>query len=489
MVIASVLTIIIQLTKTEFAVGEDPTLTLELLYTGSGSLIVSEPVAGSGMPMFRIVDLASGAERIVRTPTEFPGVRARVELESGTPHKSYHKLSRFVTFNSPGKYAISAIYQWNDGKDSAESEPIVITINGLGVRNMAINNPSFRHGLLTFINPASDPPDLMLADLVLEPGGGVRRIKPIAKASLLASPVSSVPSNQNPTMGQWVAWIEGDTIKAVHVGDTLGPTTLALFKVTSGSMVIGPIYAAVNKSNLTRGHGAAAILHKHPLKGAEIIAIDLKADKETAEAVEVARVGVPQSPAWIGSLYRIDPADKQLAFITTAPGRFMIHGAPWPKAGDSELKATKIAEWEGDFVAAGANIDHNDVIRGCALAWMGPPEERSLEVLSWKVGPDGASDSEPLGALPWPHANPIQTIKVRTRTNGSPTILLRSALGEWHVFDSKFQGKVFEPFARTDLPIDVAFVSDTEAVLVIAQIGGGILVKRLSGADLPPVQR
>lgn len=489
MVIASVITIIIQLTKTEFALGEDPTLTLELLYTGQGSMILPEPVEGSGMPIFRVVDLASGAERIVRTPTAFPGVRARVQLDSGEPHKTFHKLSRFVTFNAPGKYAISAIYEWNDGKDRAESEPIVVTVTGLGVRNMAINNPSYRYGLLTFINPVPDPSDVMLADLVLEPEGGVRRMKPVAKASLLASPVASVPPNQSPTMGQWVAWIEGDSFKAIHVGDTLGPTSLALFKTMPGAQIIHPLFAAVNKSNLTRGAGAAVLLQRHPLQGAEIIVLDLKADNESAEAIEVARAAMPKPPAWTTSVFREDPSDKRLAFITTEQDKFIIHDAPWPEPGAAELQINKVAEWEGDFVAAGVNIDHNDVIHGCALAWMGPPDERTLEVMSWKVGADGAGVSEPLGALPWSHATPIQSIKIRVRTGGMPTILLRSALGEWHVFDAAFQGKVFEPFTRTDLPIDIAFLSDEEAVLVIAQVGGGIIVKRLNGTDLPPKQR
>ncbi len=489
MVIASVISIIIQLTKTEFAVGEDPTFTLELLYGGAGSIVVPEPVEGSGMPYFRVVDLANGAERIVKKPQSFPGAKARLELLAGEPHKSFHKLGDYIPLNAPGKYAISAIYEWNNGADRAESEPVTITITGLGVRNMGINNPSFRHGLLTFINPAADPPDLMLADLVLEPEGGVKRLKPIAKATMTAVPVASCPGNQSPTMGQWIAWIEGDTFKAVHVGDTLGPTSMALFKTIPGAQIVSPLFAAVNKSHTTRGGGAAVLLQRNPLKGASLIALDLSAGPEGAAVKESARLALDRAPDWIVSFVRSDPADKRLAFITAENGKFTISDAPWPKPGDATLRATKIAEWEGDFVTAAANIDHNDVIRGCALAWMGPPEERSLEVLSWKVGPDGAFESEPLGALPWPHANPIQSIKARVRTGGSPTILLRSALGEWHVFDAKFQGKVFEPFTRTDLPIDIAFVADAEAVLVIAQIGGAIKVKRLTGADLPPNQR
>lgn len=487
-IIASVLSIAIQLTKTEFAVGEDPTMTLELLNTGATALVVPEPVKGSGMPCFRVINLSDGSERVVRPPQSFPGVRARIELEKGKVHRSFHKLGAFVPMTTPGRYSLTAIYEWDE--ESAESAPVVVTVTGLGIRALTINNPSFRYGSVVFVNPVATPPDLMLGDLVLLPDGGVRGLRPVARVPLATTPALSAPANQTPTMGQWVAWMEAETFKAVHVGDTLGPSEAASLKVRGNVEIVSPMFAGPNTSNLTRGPGAAALLRADLLAGTELIIVTLDAEKNRARATEAARVRVDGTPRWMTSLVRSNAADRRLSYVVTGQGKVTIYDAPWPRPGETALRPTQVAQWDGDFVAAHANIDHNDVIRGCMLAWMGPPDERSLEVLSWSVGPDQKPAAEPMGALQWPHASPIESISVRVRTGGKPAVLLRSALGEWHVFDGAgFEGKVFEPFTRTLLPIELAFFADTEAVLVLAEFGGGLTVKRLDGSDLPPKQR
>lgn len=484
------LSITLELNKTEWAVGEDPVLTLVLDWSEPAPQIVQAPKSGSGMPRFRLVDLASGNERMIRVPPAMPGIMSRLQLARGKPSRTFHMLSEFVKIETPGKYALSAIYEWDNGKQTAESAPLVVTVSGMGVRSMAINNPTYRFGSLAFVNPVADPADLMLADLVIEPEGGVRRIRPVAKVPVLTVPVVSCPPNQTPTMGQWVAWVEGETVKFVHVGDTLGPTAPGAYKIRGGASVVAPLMAGVNRSNLARGPGGAVLMRPDMGGGAELIVLVLDAEKDRVRATEVSRARMDRAPRWTGVLVRSDPSDRRLAFVTEVAGLVTVYDAPLAKQGETALRTTQVAQWKGDFVAAGATMSHDDVIRGCVLAWMGPPDERSLEVLSWSIAPGQQPMAEPMGALQWPHTTPIQDITLRLRSTGRPAVLLRSAQGIWHVIDGMgFDADVFEPFRETALPIDLAFLNDTEAVLVLAQISGGIVIKRLDGSDLPPKQR
>jgi len=476
----------LKFTKTEYLLGENPPFTLTIENPGPELVEIPTTDLGSGMPAIRIVDLSTGADRIVRPEKVLPFSMETITLAVGQKKSVFYLLKDFAPLASPGRFMISAIYEWDKGLQKAESPAVQITIGQTAVHNLSIDNPTAPYAMAAFINSAAEKPDLIVGDVVLLPGGGFSFVRNVGKATMGVKPILGVHANKTPGNGRYLAFTHDSKLSFLHIDTTKGATVLGSIPLKPRSELIAPVFCGPNTEPGARGGGEALILTPDAL-GSFALKVVYIAPGNPPTASDGPSIAVPgRTPAWIANFFRADKA-KVVAFIRSVPGKATLHLGQWPREGKVNEPPTLALTWDGDFVAAGASIGADDIIRGCALVWMGPPGERSLEAMSFTIDEKLKAETEPLGALPWEIVTPIDTAIVRVRIKGKPAILLRSGKGDWTVFDGTGkQAPVPVPYTSTKLPIDLAFFGDNEAVLVLAEMTGSLAVKRLDGSDLPP---
>lgn len=486
------LTIALKIDRQEFLLGEDPILTIALANNTPDDIEFLEPEPGAEWPMFRLVGVHTGQEQLFGgKPPPGPRFRPRfADLEPRETKSFQRTLSSCAKIDSPGEYLLSAIIESGDPPRRIESEPIKFNVKSFVGRGLTINNPSNVCAELAFINDRGEASEIVLADVVLAVGGGISNLRRVAPAPEFARPVLSRPPNRAATIGRWIAWIEESSLCAVHSSDQLGPTSIARAKLPGpGAIITGPIFSASNIIPAVRARGEAAIicLEEGTIRW-RFRSFELKAEGDKAALAPIADVPFPWGrPEWIQCLYRSDPDRKFVLFAVQDKGKTKVYVAPWPAKAAPQLDAALAAEWDARFVAAHAAVDVEDTIRGCVIGLMESPDEKTYEVLTWAADAKGAFADEPLGALPWPTLNPIESMQVRVRTEGVPAVLLRDLKGERHLFDGGgFAGPIAEPYRRTPLPIELAFMNDANAVLIVARIGGGFEVRTPAGGPLPP---
>lgn len=474
--------------KTEILLGENPAYTLTLENTGPGKLILPSLDKGSGYPWIKVVTLATGTEKVYKPKAVPPFAFRKTALEVGTPKSEFYVLDDTTTLTAPGQYLISAIYEWDNGQSRAESEPVKITVRQSAIFNLAVDDPTMTITPAVYVNTAGDKVELVYGNLNLEPGADFSQVQVIGKCDASAKPVIGRHMNRKPGAGRYIGWLADGKFSFLHMDEMKGPTGIGSITAKPLSVLTSPIYCAPTDLK-SRGSGAALMLSPDPL-GNTILRLVNLTPLDPPGAVEGPSVlSDGPMPQWAGNYFRKDKS-KIIAMIRAKGGKVTLHAGLWPEEGKNIDSPNQLASWDGTFVAAGATIDEKDVIRGAVLIWMGPKGEESLEVIQFMIGENFKTESEPLGALPWTMQTPIVKSIVRLRSYGTPAMLLRAGTGKWKIFDGLgFEGDVPVPYTSTDQPIDLGFIGDKQAVLIMAEMTGKLAIKNLDGSPIPPIER
>lgn len=474
--------------KTEFLLGENPVYTLTLENTGPGKLIIPSMDSGSGYPWIKVVTLATGAEKIYKPTAVPPFAFRKMALEVGAPKSAFFLLHDTATLTAPGQYLISAIYEWDKGQSRSESEPIKITVRQSALFSMAVDDPTMTITPAVYVNTAGEKAELVYGNLNLAPGADFTQVQVIGKCDVSAKPVLGRHINRKPGAGRYVGWIADGKFSFLHMDEMKGATTVGSIAAKPLSVLTSPIYCAPTDLK-SRGSGAALMLSPDPL-GKTIMRVINLTPLDPPGAVEGPSITSDSPmPQWAGNFFRKDKS-KLIVMVRAKAGKVTLHAGLWPEEGKSIDSPSEVATWDGTFVAAGATIDEKDVIRGSVLIWMGPKGEESLEVMQFNIGENFKTESEPLGALPWAMQTPIDKAIVRVRSYGTPAMLLRAGTGKWKIFDGLgFEGEVPVPYTSTDQPIDLGFIGDKQAVLILAEMTGKLGIKNLDGTPIPPIER
>lgn len=475
--------------KTELLVGEHPICILTLENTGPELLKVIHPDCGKGMPCFRLTEVKSGAETFIRGETSRGSIAEVVELALGQKLQSYISLLDAVDLRTPGEYAISVVYSYNDDRDQAESEPVRIKIRHFSSRNLFLN--SVRGSVFegVFISPAADPPDVVLANFSIKPNGGFEGVHSVGKATLMARPCLSLPPNKASSLGSWIAWIDKGKLVFTHFDTTIGASKVAELKLgTAQAEIIPPLYIEPDSSSQTNG-AALVWMDGLPPNQSSIQMINLEREKAKVRARLAAKIDVAgDRPKWMMS-HVLSDGTKLVTFIRSTEGTLSLYLTTWPDRKAPAIGLRKLLDWKADFVASGATLGLSDEIYGASLVWTGPEHERKLELIGWTIEPKGPVKEHYRQVIPWSPLIPIGAANVRVRAYGTPALLIL-ALDDysWSVWDGfkKELTPLPEPYTYTKMPMDIAFLNQRDVVLICAEAIGGFSVKQMDGSNLPP---
>ena len=472
--------------KTQLIVGESPVCQIQLTNTGQKPLEIIQPVSGGGLPAFRVKNIYTGAEELIQgnimpnaiTPTRIinPGEVISIPLP----------LLNCVGELQVGEYLISAVYLLNNGREHVESDTVKVNIAQIAVSNLFLDSVQGTTVNGVFVNSASAIPQIVATQFELNANGGVKMMIPVGKGTLRSRPCISLPPNNGPSLGNWIAWKDNNLLEFVHYDVEMGLSQTGQFTLPSNDCEIVPtLHIEQNAAFGVRAAGEVIVWtggetnRDSSLKFINLIPMENKVIARSGMSVNLAG----ERPEWIRHYVRSD-GSKIITFLRKDNHKICLYSLLLPEKGGAGIKQLK--EWTGDFVAIGATLGFDDVLRIAVLFWGDEGGEQKLEVLGLALNSGNKITKYHQSIIPWGATVNVESAKVRVRDNGDPAILIRSLDGRWAVYDG--YGKLVPvpaPYNESKLAIDIAFFNGTEIVIICAEMNGTISIKRLDGSNLP----
>lgn len=474
--------------KTEFLFQESPRCLLDLTNTGKDTIQISNPVSSLTMPVFKLVDGRTGEESVFqKKPSEWEE-DIREPLPPGKSLERGFFLLDEIKIAAPGSYRLSVLYEYDAGK-KAESAPVKLNVLPVTPKNLSLigNGPwgsiAVQYG--AWVNLAADPPQIMRTHFEALPGGGVRASHAIAKAELESRPVLSAPPNRSTAKSHWVGWLDENYLRFAHFDENMGPSPVGKFELPKLELeIISPLHSDPVTDTRVRPNAAALIWMGDPdgtRSGLQVV--ELAPNKATAGGT----VNLPGArPGWMASFERSNVAP--LVLYTQAAGeRVVLSSVLWP-AKEKSSPPTKLLEWKGKFVAAGATIDAADAILGAVLLWSSAGD--ALELVSWSWDAKGSFAEGEKQKVEWEYGKKLDSAFVRVNSQGAPVAALRDEEGKWSVFTGEEKPLPLPgAYAQTKLPFDISFLGGTEPVLIGGRNQMGFEMIKLDGSPLPAKRR
>ncbi len=485
------LQVLFSIEKTELVVGESPSCLLQIKNTGSEPLKIFQPLGGGGMPSFRVVSVKSGSDKVIQGSVQSGGIPSTQMLSPNQEVELTIPLLHNIKLLLPDDYLISVVYEYNNGMNRAESIPVKVKVHHMAVTNLFLDSVQGSGINGVWINPAKDPPDVMVTSFNLMMGNGVGKITPVGKAGFECRPVISLLPNTFPGFGQWVAWIREGSLEYVYHDEAIPLGRVEKFDLSSAQAeIVPPLYIKSNTDYGVRAPGDVILwMSGDSPQNSSVQLINLVPVGETVVVEPGTKFSINGGrPEWAMNHARSN-GSRLITFIRAGNRNVGLNSLPLPKQGGmgTSINVSPLVDWEGDLVAAGATMDLGDVIRGAVLMWTGPKDNQKLELVGWSIDANGGTSEHYRETIPWGPTVPVGAAKVRVRENGVPAVLLRPIEPDWFVYDGEGNLKpVPGPYKETSLEMDMAFLGGTEVVLICTELTGGFSVKRMDGRGLAP---
>ncbi len=478
--------------KTKFLAGERPLCTLTLKNTGNEAIELLHPNCGNGITSFRVIEIQSGIETFEKRELPPDDIPQMITILPDREFRTRVDLLNKIHLSAPGEYAVSAVYFSTDNRYQAESQPIRLKITPFAVNNLFLDSVQTSEVNGVFVNSAAKPSQITLAEFRIAVKGGLESIYSAGKTSPTMHPYMSKPPNNGRSSGKWIAWIEGENLKYTHydTGTKNNTRHVAEIKLPHGQPeIIPPLYIESADDPLIKQKGAAIIwLDGSKPNSSSMQVINLEKDEPANIAKIDGKVSIAAArPKWMMS-HTLSNSTKLVTFLSYDQEKLSLYLVPWPDRIGSEGHLQKLLTWNNDeFVAGGATLGFGDEIYGATLVRSGLADSRSLELIVWKYDAKEKIVEQYRQILPWNEMLPIGSATVRVRPDGFPAVLLRSNEYKWLVWDGldKKMKSLPAPYSDTKKALDLAFFNQSEIVLICADTGSGIMVKRLDGSDLP----
>jgi len=476
--------------KKEIVVGERLRVKLTLENKGRKPIEVNHPEGQGGMPDFRLRNVQSGEITLVKEKTQRGSIPFTIPIAQGKRIVAAIAVPEMLSFDTPGTYELSAIVAFNNGQDTAESQPTRVIVRPVTVYSLYTGIVQGSQATTVFVNGAVSPHEIGLARFELSTGGGFMDVYGLGVAIGDAPPYLSLPPHMGWANGTWVAWIDKQALMFAHFSEILGATGTARKKLNCRKAeIVPPLYMAPGADEKTREQGSALIwMQARPSEPARLQRIDLNAEGKTARADFSGHVNVPAvRPDWMTSLFRAN-GDKLAAMLFPQDGQLSLQIVFWPEKGRKAEKPIRLAKWDGKFVAGHAILGPEDIVYAAFLLQTGSEGNDKLELVGWLLDKDGRFKTHYRQTIPVDGYRPIGNAIVRAGKEGNPpAALLQSGKRKWQVWNGKGQRleAVAEPWGSTQLPMDLAFSPQGDILLICATPDGGFAVKKADGSDLP----
>lgn len=468
-------------TTTTLRFQEDSVCTFKVTNTGRDPV----PVVDAGMMphdiRLRTVNVKTGAERIYKhippggsLPSDEPPLAPGRSIQIGA------MLLDLPRELEPGEYDISMACPYARETALAESPPVRVKIRGTTPRNLTIEGTGAMVLFGTWVNVAEDPPEIVRSQFNVLPGGRARDFRPLAKATLAAAPLLSVPANRTVCRHHYVAWRDKGEIRFFHHHETLGTSPVRSIRLPDVEVrIAAPLHSDPPPDNGGRPAGAFLIWMADSGKGdPQLQAVKLTEAGATAQA----RSPLPgPKPAFLGSFARSDGRRMALVVQATA-GSVSLSLVPWPGVSGS---SKKLGEWKGEFVDLGYSMEYSDVLHGSILVRAGVEAHNDLERVDFDLDPKDAFEAKAAVRLSNDPKDPVQRAIVRVSGRGAVVALLRAASGTWSLYDGDAVSPLPGSIRTTEFPLDVCFQDDRTPILLVGAKDLGIRALTTSGEPLP----
>ncbi len=474
--------------KTQLLIGENPICSVRLKNTGRESLEIMQPLGGGGMPAFRMVNRMTGEDRIFYGYVEKSGIPTTQLLAPDEVVPLQIPLLHNLKTLTAGEYLISAVYQFNNGRNQAESEPVKVIVRSPAVRNLFLDSVQGSSVYGVGINQAAEPVEIVAIRFDLMTGGGVGMTEVVGNGDLQSKPYISLPNNLAASAGNWIAWLENNALKFTHFDENLGVSAVGSFVLPSANAeIVPPLYIQADAPWGRRAPGDVLLWSggEGSLQSSLNVVHLVSTEKEVAAKPGIKINFSARRPVWAMQHIRSN-GTRLVTYLEAVNDQLNLSAISLPGQGDRAAECNKIWSLQGDLVAAGATMGLDDVVRGAVLVWTGSGDSQKLELIGWSLDNNGGLTEHYRHTLPWSPMVPVGSARVRVRENGVPAVLLSTLEVEWFVFDG--YGKtttVPETYKETRLAIDLAFLNGSEVVLLCEEKNGGFTVKRMDGSNLP----
>lgn len=485
-----VLDITFRIEKTDLLYQQDTYCRISFTNTGAKPIQVPPPLAESLNVAARITEAKTGIEVVHRKslpagtlllPPEFN------QLQPGKRVEERSLLRELLPLPFPGEYEISVLADYDETKQ-AESNPVPITVHPTTARNLClvpVNGAVASVLYAAWVNMLSEPPQIVRSTLDVMSGGQAYAATPAAPANIRARPVICSPASGKVLHSHWIAWMDGRQFNYTHLSTESGALKTRKLDVGSGAEIVEPLYSDVPSEPLVRPAGAALTVVESP-EGDFFRLQKIGITEKRATLAEY--LDLPgERPLWMRSLVR-PTGPKLVTYVQTAANAVRLHMVPWPGETGGQAGAKKLSEWAGTFVAATTAMQDGNIYGACLL-WLGQATNASLEVIPWQIDNNGQfklDKPQPESGFGWTRGE-IAKALVRLNCHGKPVVLLQDSSAKWYFHDGFELSPVGGNYAKTKLPIDVAFLGGrTVPVLIVGGQGQGLQMVMPDGSPLPP---
>ncbi len=478
----------LQIDTTDLLVQQNPACRITYKNNGKAPLKYLHPSEHENSPMWRIVELRTGAETFqIGHPRELGD--QPTPLPPGQTVEFDFQLRSRVEFSVPGDYEISAVVAYDLGKERAESNKLKVHITAVASRALTIVPVSGATSSVWYafsVNAMADPTQLCRHVLGLSHQSGVTDAATVTKAPFAATPVASAPRNMSIATSQWVAWIEDGDLRFTHFNPDAGGAAPTGKWALPGqeARIIAPLYTDPDEDATKPPPGAALIwLGDAAKRTAYLQIVDFAGP---GKATAGARTPLPTYPFLDAQSHARSDGRRSVTYVTQTEGGIALYTTPWPNQAIASNPLKKVAEWKAEFLAGAALVDAEDKVRGATLMVGDPATSRKPVLVRWTLDAKDGFTQEPPDPVEWRYAVEIHRAVVRIGPDGMPAALLSDLSGAWFFYDG-YESVTPVPavLAASKLPVDIIFADRGKPLLVGGSPGQGLKVVFPDGKTLP----
>lgn len=457
---------------------------------GTGPIALGMPPFDPTVPMIHVFNVQTGAEDAYRGRWERQRDQVDpVSMPAGAREDVEFRLNELVPQLPPGHYDIRVMWEYNGGAGRAESpfvrvQVLPTTPTSLNLVNAVAGRGRYKRGV--WVNMAGDvnePARIISSSFAFMVKGGVSEVLPVAECSRSCRPVVSTWAGDKSHPGQWIAWKDGQILNYLYVdrGNVGAKKSVSL---PSGEMDLVQPLLAVSVGDATTVPEGGVLLCQGLAGGPEFQLHSLWLTEEGPKGLGAAGLPGPK-PLWIMSHVR--SKDQWLAtYIQSDGAQLSLSLAPWPGFQTRLGGPLGLAQWPGEMIGAQATMGKDDLIIGGLLMWkIRDDGVRRLVLISWKVSPDNACDSQEQ-VIEWRPDAPVRDARIGIRDDGQTAVLVLDEDGAWHAFDGEEIQPIPEDFRYSKQPLELGFMNGGgKPVLIAGTVGFGFKVVGLDGSSLP----
>jgi len=472
---------------------QDTGCIVKLENVGSAPLEVDLPPFDPTLPIVHVVSIQTGAEDEYRRRESPQAIRVGpTSMVAGASEDIEFGLLEVVRQLAPGYYDIRVAWEYNGGAQRAVSQFVRVKVLPTTPKSLELveavgGRGGYKFGAWVNLsgNP-NEPSRIVRSSFALMAGGGIKDVLTITECSLSSRPVLSAPASGTALRNHWIAWIDGRRLNYTHVDEQLGVLRCQHMKLPeNGVEIVAPLYSDMVLDTTVRPEGSALLYQSAP-DGSHFRLQTLQlTSKKAAPRGEATFAGL--KPLWIISHVR--SAEQRLVTYLQAEGtQLALHLAPWPGIRSNLVRPTRLADWTGSFVAAGATLGEDNSIRGGVLMWkMFEDAPRRLVLISWRVSGENVVDRQEEQTIDWHPNDPVREARIGVSDSGTTTALIADAEGKWQVFDGQGNLQPVPPeFEKSKQPMELAFMGGVgEPILICGTIRNGFKIIQLDGSLIP----